>query len=358
MNYRSMLAYWLVFLWLGLSASAQTQSYQAPGLEKEGAWTMVLIPDTQSYVKFKRNQPLLDLMVNWVDEHIDPLNVKLVLQVGDLVEQNGLMNPDGTAANQTGTQQWEAVARSFATIDHKVPMIATTGNHDFGIVNIENRQTSYNKYFPLEKNHHNHRMIRDVALDENGMPTLTNATYEFTSPEGRKFLVLVLEFAPREAMLQWAIETINRDAYKNHTVILLAHSYLDRNSDHIETEGYPITDRNYGKAIWEKLVKPSKNIQLVFSGHIGAPDDKAGHVGFRTDTNAGGKKVHQMTFNAQALGGGWHGNGGDGWLRLLEFQGNRVSVRTYSPLFGISPSTQHLAWGSDAFAPFSFELDD
>jgi hypothetical protein len=157
--------------------------------------------------------------------------------------------------------------------------------------------------------------------------------------------------------LQWAIQTVNKDAYRDHTVILLAHSYLNRESEHIEIEGYPITDRNYGKAIWEKLVRPSKNIQLVFSGHIGAPDDKAGHVGFRTDVNAGGKKVHQMTFNAQALGGGWHGNGGDGWLRWLEFHGNKVSVKTFSPLVHISPSTRHLAWGTDEFAPFSFELD-
>jgi len=64
-----------------------------------------------------------------------------------------------------------------------------------------------------------------------------------------------------------------------------------------------------------------------------------------------------MTFNAQALGGGWHGNGGDGWLRLLEFQGNRVSVRTFSPLFAISPSTRPLAWGTEAYQSFTFDLD-
>ena len=26
-----------------------------------------------------------------------------------------------------------------------------------------------------------------------------------------------------------------------------------------------------------------------------------------------------MMFNAQTEGGGWHGNGGDGWLRIMEF---------------------------------------
>lgn len=45
-----------------------------------------------------------------------------------------------------------------------------------------------------------------------------------------------------------------------------------------------------------------KNIEMVFSGHIGAPDDPRKHVGFRIDKNSAGKDVSQMTFNAQALG--------------------------------------------------------
>ncbi|HLT08982.1 MAG TPA: metallophosphoesterase [Cyclobacteriaceae bacterium] len=347
----------LLALFLFVRLSAQ-QTYQAPALERDGAWSLILVPDTQSYVKFGRNQPILDLMTAWIAEQIDPLNIKLVIQVGDLVEHNAILNPNGKIGDQPGKNQWEAVSRSFGKLDGKVPYIAATGNHDYGILNVENRKTEYNKYFPVDKNFLSQRMLKEVALDEEGMPTLTNAAYEFISPEGRKFLVLVLEFAPREANLQWGIKVVNDEKYKDHTVILVTHSYLDYQNNHIEKENYPITDGNYGKAVWEKLVKPSKNIQMVFSGHIGGPDDKDRHVGFRTDKNAAGKRVHQMTFNAQALGGGWHGNGGDGWLRILEFKGNSIQVRTFSPYFAISPSTRHLAWGTEEFAPFSIELDD
>lgn len=65
-----------------------------------------------------------------------------------------------------------------------------------------------------------------------------------------------------------------------------------------------------------------------------------------------------MTFNAQALGGGWYGNGGDGWLRILEFlpDDKTVKVRTFSPFFAISPKTQHLAWRTESYDQFSFEL--
>jgi len=61
-----------------------------------------------------------------------------------------------------------------------------------------------------------------------------------------------------------------------------------------------------------------------------------------------------MMFNVQTLGGGWEGNGGDGWLRILEFipDGKTVKISTYSPLFGISPSTKHLAHRTEAYDKF------
>jgi hypothetical protein len=56
--------------------------------------------------------------------------------------------------------------------------------------------------------------------------------------------------------------------------------------------------------------------------------------------------------------GGWHGNGGDGWLRILEVSddGRRVSVRTFSPFFAISPSTRFLAWRIEPHNQFTFEI--
>lgn len=40
-----------------------------------------------------------------------------------------------------------------------------------------------------------------------------------------------------------------------------------------------------------------------------------------------------MMFNAQTEGGGWHGNGGDGWLRIMEFMpdGKTIKIKTFSP---------------------------
>src|SRR5690606_40404022 len=113
----------LLVLLLFVEVKAQTD-YQAPALEQEDSWSMILIPDTQNYVKFARNQPILDLMTSWIRENIDPLNIKLVLQMGDLVEHNALLNPDGRIGDQPGKSQWEAVAKSLGKLDGRVPYIA------------------------------------------------------------------------------------------------------------------------------------------------------------------------------------------------------------------------------------------
>ena len=339
-------------------AKAQ-ETYEPPKLSNPDSWTLILLPDPQTYVKFGRNQGILELMTGWISENIDPLNIKVVLCTGDLVEQNELVVTDNVNGNEPSRNQWLAVSKAFERLDGKVPYILAAGNHDFGYKNIEHRRSDYDKYFPGHRNMENVKLLKAVGKNFEGHPTLENAAFEFVSPHNRKFLFINVEFAPRDTIIHWAKSVANSSSYKDHTVAVLTHSYLNAKNEHIEKENYPIEDGNYGKAIWEKLVKPSENIQLVFSGHIGGDNDFKEHVGFRTDRNAGGKKVSQMPFNAPAMGGGWRGNGGDGWLRILEFlpDGKTVNVRTFSPLFSISPDTRYLSWSTEPFNEFSFELD-
>ncbi len=349
-----------LFVALLITAAMAQQPYRPPSLSHPDSWSVIMLPDPQSYQKFERNQPLFELMIAWISENIDRLNIKLVMCTGDLVEQNEMINPDGKAANQPSKAQWESVAKAFSRLDGKVPYMLAAGNHDYGYSNISVRRSNYNTYFPVDKNFLTQKGIREVALNGDNIPSLENAVYEFSSPQGRKFILLTLEFAPRDTILNWAKKVVAQEKYRNHTAIVLTHSYLNAKDQQIEKENYPITDGNYGAAIWQKLVQPSSNIQLVFSGHIGVPNDARGHVGFRVDKNAAGKKVNQMAFNAQAMGGGWYGNGGDGWLRILEFlpDGKAVKVKTFSPFFAISPTTQQFAWRTAPYDAFEFQMDE
>ncbi len=47
-----------------------------PKLSHERSFSMVLIPDPQSYVKFDANQPLFELQTAWIANSLKSLNIK------------------------------------------------------------------------------------------------------------------------------------------------------------------------------------------------------------------------------------------------------------------------------------------
>lgn len=365
----SLLAALLLFSFTAFSQQGEgapdVPAYTAPQLSDSDSWSMILLPDPQTYSKFGRNQGIFELMTAWVRENTKELNIKLVLCTGDLVEQNYILEPDSVNGNQTSREQWQAVSGGFSRLDGIVPYVLATGNHDYGYKSAENRYSQFGTYFPPDRNPLTRAMLVEMAPNAAGVKTLENACYEFRAGpgEGASFLLFSLEFNPRKAVVEWASEVAARPEYKDHTAIVLTHSYIKsrvHDNAHIVKEGYPLKDVTHGAALFRELIAPSHNIQLVFSGHVADIEGHEGQVGFRTDKNAAGQKVHQMMFNAQREAGGWHGNGGDGWLRILEFlpDGKTVLVKTFSPFFAISPSTHHLAWRTESYDQFSFELSE
>lgn len=168
---------------------AQQQKYSPPALSDANSWSIIMLPDPQTYQKFERNQPLFELMTAWISENIDKLKIQLVMCTGDLVEQNEMINPDGKAVNQPSKTQWASVARAFGKLDGKVPWVLAAGNHDYGYNDISIRHSNYNKYFPVDKNFRTQKLLRETALNAEGIPTMENAAFEFTSPQGRKFFI-------------------------------------------------------------------------------------------------------------------------------------------------------------------------
>jgi hypothetical protein len=362
----------LLFVLFFAATFAHAQSgYQKPALENKKSFTVIMVPDIQNYVKWGTNQPVLDLMSAWIEKNIDSLNIKMVLCMGDLVNNNEkIMNDyDG---DQTSDQQWKAAARFFDRFNGKVPYMAATGNHDYSIDRDGNRTSRYNEFFPVEKNYLNQKYLVQNARDEQGIQTLANSALELKGLNGKDYLFLTIEYAARDTVLTWAKKVAAMPEYKNHRIIMSTHSYLSAKDNLGEAEvtwlywePYRVNDMiqkspriklpaaNSGKQIWEKLVKPSANIELVLSGHYSGE-------GYLKDKNEKGKTVHQVMFDAQSMGGGGRiGNGGDGWVRILEFfpDNKTVKVRTFSPLFGISPTTQQHAWKKDARNEYTLKYE-
>jgi hypothetical protein len=173
--------------------------------------------------------------------------------------------------------------------------------------------------------------------------------------------VITLQFAPTDKDLAWAKRVADEPQFANHFGIVLTHSYMYAAGNRIEKENYVLNKQggNAGEQIFQKLVFPAKNIRMVVCGHVCKPDQWEYAVGLSMAKNSAGKDVAQMVFNTQAIGGGFSGNGGDGWLRLLEFMPDRktIKARTFSPFFYGSTSTRHLSWKDDKNNCFTFTLE-
>jgi len=345
----------------GHSCLLSAQSvYKKPVLENKDSWSLIMIPDVQNYVKWGRNQPILDLMTAWIEENIDSLNIKMVVCVGDLIQNNEKITNDYDG-NQTTQKQWQSVSRSFARLDGKVPYIAATGNHDYSIDRNGRRSSLYQNFFTVDRNHLNQKYLVQNTRNEDGLPTLENSALELKGLNGRDYLFMTVEYGPRDTVIDWAKSVASLEQYKNHRVILTTHNYLSAKDAHTtgeinwllwepyninnviqKSDAIKMPKANNGKQIWEKLVQPASNIEMVLCGHVSGE-------GYRKDKNIRGRYVHQILFDAQSMGGGHRdGNGGDGWLRILEFlPDNSVHVKTFSPLFATSPTTQQFAWKKD-----------
>ncbi|MBR5175854.1 MAG: metallophosphoesterase [Bacteroidales bacterium] len=340
-------------------------------LSDPGASTLILFGDPQGYVKYDINQPIFELTTLWVSDNVEHLNIKAVLCTGDLVEQNENNALNRNMLNQSSVQMWESISRSLERIDDKVPFISCGGNHDYGFRHSENYNTEFPKYISFERNKAYVDCLKEEFQNRQGHASLENAAFEFEMPGWEhKILVISSEFAPSAEAVEWARKVVTSDKYKDDYVIYLTHSYLhEKTADYTDKEGYWVTKQegnHSGKMLWENLVSQVPNIRMVICGHTGRPspsknieEDNELSTAYRVDKNVAGKSVHQMMFNVQTLGGGWEGNGGDGWIRILEFMpdGKTVKVRTYSPLFGISPSTKHLAHRTAPYDQFDMVLE-
>ena len=195
-----------------------------PTLEEEGSFSMILIPDPQSQIKFAANQPLFELMTAWVAQNIDRLRIRAALFTGDMVEQNDQLTGGDPVhfhnGDQTSRQQWSAVSRALERLDGRIPYIVCQGNHDVGYVAAENRLSMMPQYIYPERNTEIVAHLAAAGLNHENVHTLENAAYEFHDAAWGDLLVIAFEFAPRDEALDWARGLIESEKYRNHRVIV------------------------------------------------------------------------------------------------------------------------------------------
>ncbi|MBA3482142.1 MAG: lamin tail domain-containing protein [Pirellulales bacterium] len=323
-----------------VNGGGQGENHGSPGLvatqaqvpfapSPDAAWSMVILPDTQNYNKSSRDLPIFFQQANWIKDNRDLFNIQLVMQEGDFVNNNDTDTP--TSGDQTGDQQWANGRQVMSILDGQVPYIIAVGNHDIGFTNADNRDTQMNTYFQPSQNPLNDPAQGGILKGLFQPGHLENAYFELNAPDGRDLLIFSLEFWPRQAVVNWAEQIASLPKYSDHTAVLLTHSYMDSDEDYWDVTP-PVsglgTDGNDGVEMWNELVKLNGNFELTFNGHIGGDG-----VGFKKSTGVEGNSVHQMLIDTQ-----FETNGGNGWLRVVEFleDGKTVRVRTYSPLLDMT----------------------
>jgi len=282
-----------------------------PEIPKEKPLKLILIPDAQSYA----NQPDLNhiygVMTMWINNIAD--DVKFVIQQGDITQLND-------------AAQWNIAAGAYNLLEgRKIPFTYCAGNHDMGRHGNSRNTTNMNTYLP------NSRYSRYEYYGGTFEPNTVDNTWHTFSKGDYKFLILSLEYLPRNKVLDWANTVVAN--HPKHNVIVNTHSYLGAGNTlntgipQDELNGTGDETPNNGKAIWEKLVSKHNNCLFVFSGHV--LGDGAGYL---VSNGEKGNKVYQFIANYQ---GGVDGtqDSRNGMIRIVDLDpaSKRFSIRTYSP---------------------------
>ena len=288
---------------------------------ESGSWTLAVLPDTQEYAQLYPQH--FDAQTKWLVEHAESHNIKMVLHEGDVTNLNTI-------------QQWDKAKHSLSMLDGKLPYAIVLGNHDYGPNgNTDNRETLFNHsdYYGLGTPY-----ARQPTVGRFFEEGKTDNSYHTFRAGDSEWLVLALEFGPRDSVVEWANRVVADHA--DHLVMLVTHAYLyfdntiyDWNkkgeAQHWNPHSYGFANKpaeavNDGQELWDKLVKRHPNFRLVFNGHV-----LGDGTGYRATRGDAGNVVHQMLANYQD-----NNEGGQGDMRLLEFKvdGKTVVVRTYSPV--------------------------
>lgn len=280
--------------------------------------TIVLVPDTQYYAE--KYPEILHSQIDWIVENKE--DIDFVLQQGDLTQNNN-------------KEEWEIVQSAFYKLNNQLPYILAVGNHDMGSAPgkfADTRNTTlFNSYFPYDV------MAQLPGFGGVYEPGKMDNAYYLVEAGNHKWMILTLEFGPRNTVLDWANEVVKQ--YPDRTIILNTHSYMYSDStrqskgDSWRPQAYGVGKDtgenavNDGEQIWQKLVRKHPNIRFVFSGHILNTG-----VGTLISINDAGNPVYQFLANYQS---GVEGavKGGNGYLRILniDLKKNRLNIQTYSP---------------------------
>ena len=290
---------------------------------RDGLFRVVLVPDTQCYARLYPE--ILEAQGSWIASSVDELDIRAVAHLGDITDRND-------------AAEWRVARDALAPVQARVPFALSPGNHDLGLGGSAlDRSSMLGAFFPLSE------MAAQSAFAESFEGAPGNTAW-FFSGELHEYVLIGVEFAPRDAVVRWVRDV--PAAHPRRIGVIATHAYLDadgRRYDHADETaqefcpyeyGVSTVDANDGQELFLGAVAPADNARLVFSGHV--PNGFAHAV----DVNDAGQEVHQVMADYQTgTRCPEEGGDGNGFLLAVELEEDATSVavrvRSYSPWLNV-----------------------
>lgn len=234
---------------------------------------------------------------DWILDSLEEKKIACVIGLGDITDRDS-------------AAEWKRAQEQIGRMSGVVPFTMVRGNHD--------SVSQFNKYMKVPAN-----------LDqlEGTYGSGADNAWRTLSVGGTDYLILVLEYGARDAVLNWADKVI--DDHPDHKVIVTTHCYLFRDGTTLDDgDVVPPSQsggQNDGDDLWEKFVSKHENIVMVLSGH-----DPCGPIVMTPAVGDYGNTVCQFLIDPQGVDVGI--DKGTGLVALFCFSedGNRCRVEYYS----------------------------
>ena len=291
-------------------------------------YSFVAVPDTQYTTEFypENLAPIYD----WIVANKDEKKIEYVFGLGDITNTD----TDAAKTADNGEYEWRTAYEQISKLNGVVDYSIIRGNHD-----VYNGGTGLDTYFGGDDFYAQqftgttggvYNMAYD-NYDDGTTPAYSVAnTWRTFEAGGDNWLVISLDYAPKNELLEWAGEIA--DAHPDHRTIIVTHGYLNLNgrpTDRVHLGGigaYSWLEQGYnnGDGTWDKLVSRHANIELVLCGHVDYPD-----IVVAQNKNAFGNTVTQMLIDGQAQDKALGGLGLVAILYLSD-EGQTMNVEYYS----------------------------
>jgi hypothetical protein len=237
------------------------------------AFTLVIIPDTQSYrgkgckATPESTDPVtnanLEAQVRWICEHVADQNIAFVSHVGDIVDMNN-------------AEQWAVAKQHLDRLRGVVPFSLTVGNHD---MTSKGDARLFQEHFPMASFTGYPWYLGSytpMRTDQHVSANNVNSAQLF-SAGGMEFIHLSLECNAPDDVLEWANAMLTKHAQRR--AMITTHMDLGI-QDKPKTEAGYIHDPkgrmrwvkihgargNTGEQMWDKLYRKHAQLRFIFCG--------------------------------------------------------------------------------------------